>query len=291
MEYQIPEWYRTPSSASGRIGAAVGSRDGRLVRRQMYIQGPPQYNYHVKTYGHLLSFGYKDVIRLEAENFDPTTCWGSTKRPARSSSSAWVCTTTTSTCGTRSINRVGMRSPRGEEKHRADVQRRGVEARPALRRQPRPACQLRMDGHLFGSDKTGPLAGVPYDGNDPNTRISTTRSTYRAQPGDVSQVRSRGNASISCGSGPGGPVTARPDVSRWCDSLRKLRTKPGGAPVQSERQVQAARWRRSITAKEWRTARWAPAWSTTSVNRRGYLAQPISDGYLHRRWHYDRMPL
>ena len=38
----------------------------------MYIQGSPQYKYHVEHYGHPSKFGYKDVIPLwKAERWEP----------------------------------------------------------------------------------------------------------------------------------------------------------------------------------------------------------------------------
>jgi len=38
----------------------------------MYREGTPQYEYHVKTYGHPTAFGYKDFIpQFTAEKFDP----------------------------------------------------------------------------------------------------------------------------------------------------------------------------------------------------------------------------
>jgi alpha-L-fucosidase len=38
----------------------------------MYIQGTPQHEFHVKTYGHPSTFGYKDGCHLwEAERWDP----------------------------------------------------------------------------------------------------------------------------------------------------------------------------------------------------------------------------
>ena len=38
----------------------------------MYIQGSPQYEYHLKTYGHPSKVGYKDLIPLfKADKWDP----------------------------------------------------------------------------------------------------------------------------------------------------------------------------------------------------------------------------
>ena len=38
----------------------------------MYIQGSPEYEHHIKTYGKHSEFGYKDFIPMfKAEKFDP----------------------------------------------------------------------------------------------------------------------------------------------------------------------------------------------------------------------------
>ena len=38
----------------------------------MYLQGSPEYEYHIKTFGHHKDFGYKDFIPMfTADKFDP----------------------------------------------------------------------------------------------------------------------------------------------------------------------------------------------------------------------------
>src|SRR5450631_1751890 len=45
-------------------GPQSGVEDGDWFARNMYIQGTPQYEYHLKTYGHPSKTGYKDLIPL-----------------------------------------------------------------------------------------------------------------------------------------------------------------------------------------------------------------------------------
>jgi alpha-L-fucosidase len=71
--YQTPEWYR---DAKFGIWASWGPqavpRAGDWYARNMYIWGHPQYEHHVKHYGHPSKTGYKDIIPLwKAERFDP----------------------------------------------------------------------------------------------------------------------------------------------------------------------------------------------------------------------------
>ena len=72
-KYEIPEWFH---DAKFGIWAHWGPQSaieyGDWYARNMYIEGSPQYNYHVETYGHPSKFGYKDTIpRWKAERFEP----------------------------------------------------------------------------------------------------------------------------------------------------------------------------------------------------------------------------
>jgi len=71
--YQCPQWFR-----DAKLGIwahwspqCVPER-GDWYARNMYIQGTPQYEHHVRTYGHPSKFGYKDICHLwRAERWDP----------------------------------------------------------------------------------------------------------------------------------------------------------------------------------------------------------------------------
>lgn len=70
---QIPDWF---ADAKFGIWAHWGPQsaveDGDWYARNIYIQGSPQYDYHVKTYGHPSKVGYKDLIpQFKAAQWDP----------------------------------------------------------------------------------------------------------------------------------------------------------------------------------------------------------------------------
>lgn len=72
-EYQCPEWFM---DAKFGIWSHWGPQSvpmfGDWYARNMYIQGSPQYLYHLRHYGHPSKFGYKDICELwKAEKFDP----------------------------------------------------------------------------------------------------------------------------------------------------------------------------------------------------------------------------
>lgn len=73
QNYQIPEWFRDAKFGIwAHWGPQSAIEDGDWYARNMYMQGSPQYEYHVETYGHPSKFGFKDTIpRWKAERFDP----------------------------------------------------------------------------------------------------------------------------------------------------------------------------------------------------------------------------
>ena len=80
--YEIPEWF---ANAKFGIWAHWGPQsaieDGDWYARNMYMEGSPQYNYHVQTYGHPSKFGYKNTIPYwKAEKFEPAELIGLYKK-------------------------------------------------------------------------------------------------------------------------------------------------------------------------------------------------------------------
>jgi alpha-L-fucosidase len=72
-QYEVPEWFR---DAKFGIWAHWGPQcvegTGDWMARSLYIEGSREYKYHVENYGHPSEFGFKDVLPLfKAENWDP----------------------------------------------------------------------------------------------------------------------------------------------------------------------------------------------------------------------------
>ena len=72
QKYQTPEWYRDAKFGIwAHWGPQSGVEQGDWYARNMYIQGSRQYNYHVAHYGHPSKFGYKDICPTwKAADFD-----------------------------------------------------------------------------------------------------------------------------------------------------------------------------------------------------------------------------
>ena len=73
-DFEMPRWYE-----KAKFGIfihwglySVPAFNNEWYSRNMYIQGTPEYEHHIKTYGAHKDFGYKDFIPLfTADQFDP----------------------------------------------------------------------------------------------------------------------------------------------------------------------------------------------------------------------------
>ncbi|MDO6430288.1 alpha-L-fucosidase [Flavitalea sp. BT771] len=167
--YQIPDWFR---DAKFGIWAHWGPQSaveyGDWYARNMYMQGEKQYDYHVKTYGHPSKFGFKDTIpNWTAEKFDPDYLMGLYKKAgARYFMSMGVHHDNFDLWDSKynRWNAVNM----GPRKDIVGMWKKAAQ---------KHGMKFGISDHLWitykwfstskGSDKDGPMAGVPYDGADP----------------------------------------------------------------------------------------------------------------------------
>ena len=167
--YRYPDWFRDAKFGIwAHWSPQCVPEQGDWYARGMYVQGSGQYNYHVKTYGHPSKFGYKDVCHIwRAENWNPEElirlyaktgaryfvalanhhgnfdCWDSKYQP-------WNC-----------VNVGPKRDIVGTWRQvaRAHGLRFGITYNGTPGRVWREFMPVR-----YGSDETGPMKGVPYDG-------------------------------------------------------------------------------------------------------------------------------
>src|ERR1700727_1475143 len=65
LQYKAPDWFRDAKFGIwAHWTAQCVPEQGDWYARQMYIQGHPQYDYHVKTYGHPSKFGFMQIDNL-----------------------------------------------------------------------------------------------------------------------------------------------------------------------------------------------------------------------------------
>ncbi|MEJ2884794.1 alpha-L-fucosidase [Pedobacter sp. GR22-6] len=165
-QYQVPDWYRDAKFGIwAHWGPQCQPERGDWYARGMYQEGSDQYKYHCEKYGHPSKFGFKDVINeWKAEKWDPDALlalykkagakyfmalanhhdnldlydskhqkWNSTRvGPKKDIMAGWA----------RAAKKQGL--PLGVSVHAAHAWRWYETAQR--------------------SDKSGPMAGVPYDG-------------------------------------------------------------------------------------------------------------------------------
>jgi alpha-L-fucosidase len=168
-QYRCPDWFRDAKLGIWAVwGPESVPMQGDWYARNMYIQDHPQNKFHLEHYGSPSKVGFKDIIPLwKAEKWDPDRLMALYKKAG----AKYFCMIAEHhdnfDCWNSKLQRwnsVNMGPKR-------DI---AAEWQAAARK-----CGLRfgMTEHLAaswwfysaakGADKTGPQAGVPYDGADP----------------------------------------------------------------------------------------------------------------------------
>jgi alpha-L-fucosidase len=188
QSYRIPAWFADAKFGIwSHWGPQSGVEFGDWYARTMYMQGSPQYDYHVKTYGHPSKVGYKDLIpQFKGDRWDPEhlmdlytkagakyffsmgvhhdnfDMWNSKYQPR------W---NAVATGPKRDI--VGL--------WKTAARKRGL--RFGVSEHLSNSYDWLAPSHL--SDTTGPLAGVPYDGTLPP--YADLYHDYSGQPADFAK--------------------------------------------------------------------------------------------------------
>jgi alpha-L-fucosidase len=167
--YRVPDWFR---DAKFGIWAHWGPQSapeyGDWYARNMYMEGSDQYKYHLEKYGPQSKVGFKDVIQTwKAERFDPAELMRRYKK-----------------AGAKYFMSMGVHHDNFDLWNSTHTRWNAVKMGPKTDVVGRFAEAARREGlkfgvsdHLWisykwfatshGADKTGALAGVPYDGADP----------------------------------------------------------------------------------------------------------------------------
>ncbi|MEO0965802.1 MAG: alpha-L-fucosidase [Planctomycetota bacterium] len=169
-QYACPDWFR---DAKFGVWAHWGPQGvpmaGDWYARNMYVPGHRQYEHHVEHYGHPSEFGYKDIVPLwTCENFDPDDLMSRYKR-----------------AGAKYFTSMAAHHDNFDlwdsKHHRWNAVNFGPKRdivgawRDAARQH---GLRFGVTEHVErayswfntnkGADPEGPMAGVPYDGNDPD---------------------------------------------------------------------------------------------------------------------------
>ena len=179
QEYQYPEWFRDAKFGIwAHWGPQAVPRQGDWYARRLYLHDSvrrdgsavqdPANKYHLEHYGHPSEFGYKDIIPLwKAERWNPAQLMALYKK-----------------AGAKYFVSMGSHHDNfflwDSKIHRWNAVQMGPRKdvvglwQKAAKDQ---GLRFGVSEHLGASytwfqvahsaDKTGPMAGVPYDGNDP----------------------------------------------------------------------------------------------------------------------------
>lgn len=167
--YQYPNWFRDAKFGIwAHWGPQAVPRDGDWYAKNMYVEGSEQNKYHVAHYGPPSKFGYKDIIPLwKAEKWDPDKLMALYKR-----------------AGAKYFVSMGSHHDNfflwNSKIHKWNSVNMGPHKdvvglwQKAAKKQ---GLRFGISEHLaasfnwfqtsHGADKTGPFAGVPYDGSYP----------------------------------------------------------------------------------------------------------------------------
>jgi len=169
QSYRIPEWFRDAKFGIwAHWGPQSAIEQGDWYARNMYMQGSDQYLYHAETYGHPSKVGYKDLINnWKAAQWDPDHLMSLYKKAgAKYFVSMGVHHDNFDLWDSKYTrwNAVNM----GPKKDVVGLWRDAAR---------KSGLHFGVSEHLWISykwwavshraDKTGPLAGVSYDGVDP----------------------------------------------------------------------------------------------------------------------------
>jgi alpha-L-fucosidase len=170
--YQCPQWFRDAKfGIYVHWGVYSVIERGEWYPRRMYMEGSPEYEHHVETYGHPSQFGYKDFVPMwTAERFDPGRLVDLFERAG----ARYFCPCAVHHDNFDLWNSRHHRWNSVEMGPKVDVT--GLWREAALQH----GLRFGVTTHLArsyswfnvnkGADSEGPLAGVPYDGNDPRYR-------------------------------------------------------------------------------------------------------------------------
>jgi alpha-L-fucosidase len=167
--YLVPNWFRDAKFGIwSHWGPQSAVEYGDWYARNMYMQGSPQYLYHCETYGHPSKVGYKDLVNdWKAAKWDPEHLMDLYKK-----------------AGAKYFFSMGVHHDNfdlwNSKYQRWNAAKMGPKKdvvglwQKAARKQ---GLKFGVSEHLWisykwfavshGADKTGPMAGVSYDGVDP----------------------------------------------------------------------------------------------------------------------------
>jgi alpha-L-fucosidase len=167
--YQAPDWFRDAKLGIWACwGPEAVPERGDWYARNMYVEGHPQYEDHLKRYGHPSKVGYEAMVSLwRGENWDPDRLMGLYKKAGAKYFCAIAQHHDNIDCWNSRFHRWNS-VKMGPKKDVIGTWRKTARAH---------GLRFGVTEHLGASwnwygvtkltDKVGPFSGVPYDGMNP----------------------------------------------------------------------------------------------------------------------------
>jgi alpha-L-fucosidase len=186
--FKVPDWYRDAKFGMwAHWGPQSAAEDSDWYARRMYIQGEFQYKHHLEHYGHPSKTGYVDVIKSwKADQFDADYLLGLYKKAGARYFVSMGCHHDNFDLWNSKYQPRWNAAASGPKKDIVGLFKKAAEAH---------GLRFGVSEHLsnsfcwfgpaHGSDTTGPLAGVPYDGSDP--QYADLYHDYSRMPADFVQ--------------------------------------------------------------------------------------------------------
>lgn len=186
--YQIPEWFRDAKLGLwAHWGPQSAPEQGDWYAQRMYLEGSPTYEWHVKNFGHPSKVGFKDVVpTFKAEKWEPEHLMDLyAKAGAKYFVSMGVHHDNFDMWNSKYQTRWNAAAA-GPKKDIVGLWRDAARKR-GLRFGVSEHLSNSFDWYAAAhrSDKTGPLAGVPYDGT--KTQYADLYHDYKDMPADFAQ--------------------------------------------------------------------------------------------------------
>jgi len=168
-QYKCPKWFRDAKFGIwAHWGPQAVPMDGDWYARRMYEQGKPQYADHLARYGHPSTNGYKDIIPLwKAEKWDPDRLMALYKKAGARYFVSMGCHHDNFDLWNSRFHRWNAVNMGPKRDVVGDWQKAARNHGLRFGVSEHMGASFTWFQPSHGSDKTGPLAGVAYDGADP----------------------------------------------------------------------------------------------------------------------------
>ncbi|OGV66970.1 MAG: hypothetical protein A2283_03240 [Lentisphaerae bacterium RIFOXYA12_FULL_48_11] len=165
-QYQYPDWFLDAKFGIwAHWGPQAVPMAGDWYARHMYVQGHRQYQHHLENYGHPSEHGYKDIIPLwKAEKWDPDRLMSLYKKAGAKYFVSMGCHHDNFDLWNSKYNKwnaVNM-GPKRDVVQEWQKAARKYGLRFGVSEHMGASFTWFQDSHK--ADKTGPKAGIPYDG-------------------------------------------------------------------------------------------------------------------------------